>query len=475
MGRVADSKRARGTRSAAAYALAALLLTACAALEGGPAASTSHEVVGYYPGWVAPRFAPTPEHIAARNLTVVNYAFLDICWRGRHGNPAEGGMRDCSAAAAAPASDPSPDAVSAAAASTAAVPPDGALVLGAPELDAVPGLDNLAQLVRLKESNPRLRLMASVGGWTWSNRFSDMAASAATRRNFIDSSIAFLRGRQFDGIDIDWEYPTAAGIACTAGETCSRAEDKRNFVLLARELRAAFDAAGAVDGKHYLVTIAAGADRRYVEDALTGNAWLAELARSLDWINLMTYDYHNTTAALAAHVAPLRFDARDPSSDAIDAHVEATVRMFRAAGVPAQQLVLGVPFYGYGWAGCPGGRRSDGLYQICTGPAAGSQGPNFEFDFLVDQGYLALDATGKFTVAGRGFTRYWNDAASTPYLYNATTRVFISYDDEESIARKMRFLKAQGLRGAMFWQIEGDRGGVLQNVIKQTLAGAPAE
>ncbi len=441
-------------------ALTALALAACSTADVRPAAApASFEMVGYYPGWVASRFPATPANLDPRSLTVVNYAFLDLCWKGRHGNPAAGPLRECRDAAGAPG-----------------VSADGALVLGDAALDTAAdgaGLDNLAQLVRLKDTNPALRLAASVGGWTWSNRFSDMAATAATRRNFIDSSIAFLRRRHFDGIDIDWEYPTAAGIECTAGETCSRTEDKRNFVTLVRELRAALDAAGAADGKHYLATIAAGADRHYVDDPLTGGGWLAELAQSLDWINLMTYDYHNTTAPLAAHVAPLGFDARDPSPGANEAHIEATLRMFRAAGVPARQLALGMPFYGYGWAGCPGGPRGDGLYQVCTGPAAGSQGPNFEFSFLVEQGYLAKDADGRFTVGARGFTRYWNAAAAVPYLYNPATRVYIAYDDEASIARKTRFLTTQGLRGAMFWQVEGDRDRVLRDSIARTLGERP--
>lgn len=442
MGRVADSKRARGTRSAAAYALAALLLTACAALEGGPAASTSHEVVGYYPGWVAPRFAPTPEHIAARNLTVVNYAFLDICWRGRHGNPAEGGMRDCSAAAAAPASDPSPDAVSAAAASTAAVPPDGALVLGAPELDAVPGLDNLAQLVRLKESNPRLRLMASVGGWTWSNRFSDMAASAATRRNFIDSSIAFLRGRQFDGIDIDWEYPGGGG---QSYNTVDSVNDKHNYTLLMAEFRAQLDAQGSLDGKRYALTAAIGAGTEKI--AQTEPALYSQY---MDWVNVMSYDFHGAWESSTNFHAPLYHDSADPSTGVLAKYnINDAVTALVAAGMPRNKILLGVPFYGRGWKGVGAGPTANGLYQAASGPAPGLYEAGIE-DYKV-----LKDKAG---------TRWYHPVTKQLFLFTSGGEWW-SYDDPTVISTKMQYVRDQSLRGAFSWELDGDASGALTSEV----------
>src|SRR5439155_20445166 len=136
-----------------------------------------------------------------------------------------------------------------------------------------------------KDASAELRLMVSVGGWTRSNRFSDMAANGATRARFIDSTVAFLRRHRFDGVDIDWEYPSDIGFPCPPGETCQRPEDKRNFVILAQELRRALDAAGRADGKRYFATIAAGADEKFLFDA-NGGAWLRELAENLNWINL---------------------------------------------------------------------------------------------------------------------------------------------------------------------------------------------
>jgi chitinase len=378
-----------------------LVITAAVSLTG----CAHHEVVGYYAGW-------KPETvIAPRDVTVINYAF-------------------------------------------AYVAPDGAMIL-----DGFPGEDaTLARLAAMKARDPGLRLMVSVGGWTRSNRFSDMAADPAKRAAFIESSIAFLRRFHFDGIDIDWEYPSEIGSPCPAGEMCQRPGDKRNFVVLARELRAALDQAGRGDGSRYLVTIAAGADEKFLFEAGRGSTWLRELAGSLDWINLMSYDYHGSWERVAGLNAPLQRDPADPAGT----NVDASITRLLENGIPARQITLGIPFYGKGWSGCAPGPAGDGLYQACAGLASGSADESFDFAYLTDRGYLARDRDGRYTVAGQGFARHWNAAAEVPYLYNATNGVFITYDDEASVAAKVALARRRGLRGVMFWEIAADRDGILR-------------
>ncbi|MBC8022361.1 MAG: glycoside hydrolase family 18 protein [Burkholderiales bacterium] len=406
-------------RTAASIA-AAVLLGGCA----------HYEVIGYYAGW------KDPIPVAAREITVLNYAFVDICWDGQHGHPVEGGLKPCPGA-------------------------NGALALDDPVKEA----STFARLVSLKRDNPRLRLMVSVGGWTRSNRFSDMANDAATRAAFVDSSVAFLRRYAFDGIDIDWEYPNEIGVPCPATHTCQRPEDKRNFITLGAELRDALDAAGRADGKRYLVTIAAGADEKFLRDP-DGGRWLAKLARSLDWINLMTYDYHGSWERITGLNAPLQRDPRD----LVNASAEASVARVLASGIPASKVTLGMPFYGKGWAGCAPGPAGDGLFQPCEGLASGSSQESFDFAYLTARGYLVRDSDSRYTSAGLGFARHWNAPARSPYLYNPATRVFITYDDEISIREKSRFVKERGLRGAMFWELDADREGILRRVIAEELA-----
>jgi chitinase len=393
--------------------MAGVVLTVGASISG----CAHHEIVGYYAGWKPDTV------IGPRDVTVVNYAF-------------------------------------------AYVARDGSIVLdGAPMEESA-----FARLLALKDHNPGLRLMISVGGWTRSNRFSDMAADAAMRGAFIESTIAFLRRHRFDGIDIDWEYPADIGYPCPAGETCQRPEDKHNFVLLARELRAALDAAGAADGKRYVATIAAGADEKFLQDCGRASAWLRELAASLDWINLMSYDYHGSWERVAGLNAPLRHDPADPAGT----NVEASVQRLLENGIPAHKITLGIPFYGKGWAGCAPGPAGDGLYQPCAGLASGSAAESFDFAFLTDRGYLSRDRDGLYTVAGPGFVRHWSPAARVPYLYNASNGVFITYDDEASVREKVDLIKEYGLRGAMFWEIGADGQGVLRDTLRSSLAGKKA-
>ena len=385
---------------------------AAAAIAGFLAGCAHDEIVGYYAGW-------KPEtSVAPGDATVIDYAF-------------------------------------------AFVSGDGAL-----RLEGVPGEEAiLARLAALKDRDPGLRVMVSVGGWARSDRFSGMAADAAKRTAFIASSVAFLRRHRFDGIDIDWEYPGDIGDRCPPGETCQRPGDKRNFVRLARELRSALDAAGRADGKRYLLTIAAGADEKYLAGTEPGETWLRELAGSLDWMNLMSYDYHGASERVAGLNAPL---GRDPA-DAAGANVEASVERLLGSGIPARKITLGIPFYGKGWTGCAPGPRGDGLYQPCTGLAQGSADESFDFADLTDRGYLVRDGEGLHTIAGRGFVRHWNAAAHVPYLYDAATGTFITYDDEISVRDKVDLVRKYGLRGAMFWEIGADRDGVLRGIVSRAL------
>ena len=389
-----------------------------------PAAAS--EVVGYYPGWKSDAFAVTAANVDAGRLTMALYAFVDICWDGKHGNP------EPSVNLVVPCQEPL----------------NGALAFRDEAADSA----NLRALVALKKRHPKFKVVASVGGWDWSNRFSNVADSAEARANFIASSVRLLRRHGLDGIDIDWEYPTEAGVPCVAGETCARPQDKLNFITLARELRSALDAAGKQDHKHYTITIAAGGNANYINDAGGSSGWIKELARSLDWINIMAYDFHMPWEKNSGHHAALYGDAKDPVS-ANAFHSSGAVERYLKAGVAADKLVLGVPFYGYGWKGCAPGADGDGQYQACDGDASGgvNGGNSYGFSHLLKQGILTPAFEG-----GKGYRRYWNASARVPYLYNAQERIWISYEDQASLKEKAGYIKRQGLRGAMFWELSAD-------------------
>lgn len=413
-----------------------------------------YEIIGYFPSWTSDKFPANSDNIAAKNLTVINYAFLDICWDGHHGNSASDHQDDATAEnfLESPCKNSEGAPVNL---------PDGAVTLGNSLLDT----KNLSELVALKSINPQLKVLPSIGGWVWSNRFSDMAASVETRANFTTSAVTLIRQHQLDGIDLDWEYPTTIGLPCAADKICQRPSDKTNFISLAQELRAAFDKAGSTDGKHYYITIAAGAGADYVNDTDGKNSWIAQLAKSLDWINVMTYDYHGPFDKRSGFNAPLFSDPREPKARSADD----SMKLYLAAGVPAKKLTLGMPFYGYGWLVCDAG-KTKGMDQVCTGAAtAGTTGNTFTFSYLIKQGYLKKDTAGKYTIAGLGYQRYWNSRTKVPYLYNAAEKTVISYDDEISIHLKDAYILSKGLRGGMFWELNADSDKILGTVISNDL------
>ncbi len=292
---------------------------------------------------------------------------------------------------------------------------------------------NFNQLKKLKAAHPHLVTMISVGGWTLSARFSDVALTATSRAKFAASAVRFLRQYGFDGVDIDWEYPGGGGLDTNV----SRPADRQNYTLLLQELRTQLDQAASADGRRYYLSIAAGCGPDKI-----ANLEVARLATILDWINLMTYDFHGAWENRTGHNAPLFGLAGDPLT------VDAAVRGFLAAGAPPQKLVLGVPFYGRTWRGVPA--TNGGLAQPSPGAGAGTWESG-----VIDY----FDLAAKITANPAAYARRWDPVARVPWIHVPTLDggTFITYDDPESIAEKARYLKTMGLGGAMIWELDSDR------------------
>jgi chitinase len=298
--------------------------------------------------------------------------------------------------------------------------------------------ENFTFLNGLKRENPSLTVLVSVGGWEWSTYFSDVSLTLASRKIFIASVMEFLSRYKLDGLDIDWEYPGMVG----SGHVF-RSEDKQNFTLLLQELRQRFDRETKRSGKRLYLTIAAGASDEYL-----AHTEMAKVARAVDTVNLMSYDmYEPTDDATTGHHAPLFTNPADPKKVSADASVQA----FEQAGVPAEKILLGVPFYGHVWGQVAD--REHGLYQ------PGKPAP----DGYAPYGLIATNMIGK------GYERYWDPVAKVPYLYNAEKQLFVSYEDAESLTAKCRYVLEHGLGGAMFWDYSSDPSGALLRALDDGL------
>jgi chitinase len=293
---------------------------------------------------------------------------------------------------------------------------------------------NFPLLFQLKQDYPDLQILISVGGAN-ATGFPVVAASEAKRLNFVQTAVQFMTQNNFDGVDIDWEFPAAA--------------DSANFTTMLKELRSQLDAQGAVDGRDYLLTIAAPAGKSNFE-----NIQLSEIHPYLNWINLETYDFTTVSSKTTDFVGPLKlYDPKIPSH--ATHNVDFAVRAYLAAGVPADKIVLGVRFVATGWTGVP--PANNGLYQDHGGPAPGSWGEPGSIGFQdIEDNYLPT------------YTRSWEKAAEVPWLYNPDTRIMISYEDQESVTAKVNYVIANQLGGIMIWELAADDD---QDTLVNTIAG----
>ena len=292
---------------------------------------------------------------------------------------------------------------------------------------------NYAALVALKQENPSLTVLASVGGWLWSGNFSDAALTKESRSRFAESAVAFIRRYGLDGLDVDWEYPGMVG----AGNRF-RPEDKQNYTLMLKEIRRQFNREQKKLHRHLYLTIATGASSRFLE-----HTEMARVQRYVDTVNLMAYDYYEPGSdKITGHHAPLFTNPADPKKISADR----SVQEYEAAGVPAAKIVLGVPFYGHVWGEV--GNDDHGLFQ---------------------PGKQVANSFGRYSEVSEmlknGFTRYWDPVASAPYLYNPASRVFVTYEDPESLDLKCRYVLDHKLGGVMFWEYNSDSSGVLLDAI----------
>ena len=296
-------------------------------------------------------------------------------------------------------------------------------------------LENFKILNRIKERNPNLKILISVGGWTWSGGFSDMCLTKESRSKFINSAIEFIKSNNLDGIDIDWEFPNLTGYG-----NIYRPEDKENFTSLAKELRNTLDELGR-DGKHYWLTAATGSFDDYL-----ANTEMGKVQKYMDFVNVMAYDFCEPDAdSIAGHHTPLYTNPRDPNLNSSDAMIQKYIQN----GVPPEKIVLGVAFYGHVW-------------QVTSSEHHGLYEPGGEVKKHIRGSFKNIEQN---FVNKNGFIRYWDSTSYAPYLFNQDKKIFITYDDEESLRAKCKYINEHNLKGAMFWEYTADYQSRLLNTL----------
>ncbi|MGW1075218.1 glycosyl hydrolase family 18 protein [Streptomyces sp. NPDC002537] len=326
---------------------------------------------------------------------------------------------------------------------------------------------NFNQLKKLKAKHPELKINISVGGWTYSKYFSDVARTDASRQKFVQSCIdMYIKGNLpvtngrggngvaagiFDGFDIDWEWPGSDG---HAGNHVS-ADDKANNTLLFAEFRKQLDALGATTGKHYLLTAFTPAD-----PAKIAAGWQIggkpNVFDYMDFANVQGYDFHGSGSDNSwepnrtGHQGNLYADPKDPYTTKFS--VDKTVQTYLDAGVDPRKVLLGLAFYGRGWQQVADG-GAHGTWQTANGAAPG-QFP----EEAGTRGYANLIASVP------NLTVYHDEQVVATYGYTGDNGQWWTFDDDWSIAKKTAWLRQKGLGGVMIWEMSGDTGPLMTAV-----------
>jgi len=339
-------------------------------------------------------------------------------------------------------------------------------------------------MLKLKEENPDLKLIASVGGWNFNDCkksdqantgrftchiFSTIASSVEHSKTHALKVIAFLRHWGFDGYDVDWEYPVAA--EHNNVDMQARPEDFANYIRFLQILREEFEleALNANDGRErLLLTAAVGVGKQTADQSYD----ISEMNDVLDLISLMTYDLNGAWETSSTNFnAPLYATEQDTALKGYPLSASWAVDYWLERGASANKLVLGMGTYGRGWKLASAG-QNQGALSAANGAA--SRGPLTQM-----MGYLAYSEIQDL-IQNQGATRYWDDARKVPYVITADGSEWHGYDDVQSLILKTDFLMSRGLRGVMFWALELDdvngeysngQKYPLMNAVKETMTG----
>ncbi|KAF7355619.1 Chitinase [Mycena sanguinolenta] len=318
-----------------------------------------------------------------------------------------------------------------------------------------------------------VKAKVSIGGWTGSLFWSPNVATAQNRTLFVKTLVDFATKYDLDGLDFDWEYPNIQGIGCNA----INVNDTANFLAFIQELRK-----HPVGSK--LILSAATSLSPFADADGNPSTDISSFSKVLDYIEIMNYDVNGPWSAAVGPNAPLR-DSCAPADYQAGSAADA-VAAWSAAGMPLDKIVLGVASYGHSFSVAKSDAFVNGSMQLALYPPfnasnhpAGdswddqpgidecgnfeSQGGIINFWGLIEQGYLTKTGVPETRVP-----YIFDNCTQTPYVYNETTEVMISFDNARSFAVKGEYIKSKGLGGFAMWEAGGDFNDILLDSIRET-------
>ncbi|KAJ2716641.1 hypothetical protein H4R19_000532 [Coemansia spiralis] len=309
------------------------------------------------------------------------------------------------------------------------------------------------------------KVLMSVGGWTGSNYFSNIVKSEGSRTTMINAMVDYVKKNDLDGIDIDWEYPGRLGDNCNVFDTKN---DTPNYLVFLKALRKQFDSSFGAGKK--LITIAIRVQPFDVDGKPSSD--VSEFAKVVDYGNLMQYDINGGWNNDTGPNAPFNYEKGKGMQVSFVSAIDAWTK----AGWPAKQLTAGLAFYGRATTAnedmtkdgknqyqsqqstVPLGDQEDApWFDACAGSTANSG--TWQWKNLRSQGVLTSP-----TKAAAPWVRQWDSVSQTPWLFNPQTKMFISYDDPDSLKIKVDYAASKGLAGTMIWSVNMDLNNELVSV-----------
>lgn len=275
----------------------------------------------------------------------------------------------------------------------------------------------IMHLVALKNRNPSLKVILSLGGWGGCKSCSDTFAKRKKRKHFATSTLAMLQYFKADGIDLDWEYPALANVP---GYPYAPA-DKKNFTRLVIKLRQTL-------GPGYEISFAAGGFSSYILHSIDWKKVIPQVNR----VNLMSYDLINGYDTITGHHTPLYSNSLQIES------ADHAIHLLDSLNVPLNKIAIGAAFYARIFEQVDS--TNDGLHQ--------------HGHFLTGLPYR--DFATRFSTDSN-FTWHFDPIAKASWAYSPIRKLFATFDDPASIRLKTQYVMDKKLNGIMFWQLGEDR------------------
>ncbi len=282
------------------------------------------------------------------------------------------------------------------------------------------------EMVALKKKHPKLKVILSLGGWSGCYTCSAVFNNPDARLEFANSVQQAITYFKADGIDLDWEYPAIPG---EIGHPYMAA-DKENFTALIQIMRKQLGAKSEI-------SFASGGFPAFIDSSIEWKKVMPLVNR----VNVMTYDLVHGYSTISGHHTPLYPTGQQTLS------VDAAITYMKTKGVPKNKMVIGGAFYARFFETTD--TINNGLYRPC------------KFKYGISYKNLA-------DTLQNGYTQYWDNVAKAPYAFNAERKLFVSFDDQRSIALKTKYVRQKKLNGIMFWQLTDDftQYGLLEAIYK---------